>query len=106
MRTLYISAGETLSLDTPLCIGCRMCSEVCPHGVFLMEEKKAVIRHAERCIECGACKINCPAGAIDVRVGVGCASAVINGLISGGEPSCGCGSDSGCADGGSAKGCC
>jgi NAD-dependent dihydropyrimidine dehydrogenase PreA subunit len=93
MRSLYISAGETLKLDSVLCTGCRMCTEVCPHGIFQINQKKAEIVHAERCIECGACKINCPVGAIDVRVGVGCAAAVINGILKGGDPTCGCGSD-------------
>jgi hypothetical protein len=28
-------------------------------------------------MECGACKKNCPAAAIDVRPGVGCAHAIV-----------------------------
>jgi Fe-S-cluster-containing hydrogenase component 2 len=45
----------------------------------------------DRCIECGACMMNCSFGAIRVNSGVGCAAALINGLIRGGEPQCGCG---------------
>lgn len=41
-------------------------------------------------MECGACVNNCAFGALDVDKGVGCASAIINSIISGGEPSCGC----------------
>jgi hypothetical protein len=35
--------------------------------------------------------MNCSFNAIRVNAGVGCAAAVINGLIKGGEPECGCG---------------
>ncbi|MCK5737482.1 MAG: hypothetical protein KAH21_13440 [Spirochaetaceae bacterium] len=41
-------------------------------------------------MECGACKRNCPVGALAVREGVGCASAIIIGSLKGTEPQCGC----------------
>jgi len=53
--------------------------------------KKAAISDKDRCMECGACVRNCVFGAITVNAGVGCAAAIINGMITGGEPSCGCG---------------
>jgi len=53
--------------------------------------KKAAISDKDRCMECGACVRNCAFGAITVNAGVGCAAAIINGMITGGEPSCGCG---------------
>ncbi|HBR16469.1 MAG TPA: ferredoxin, partial [Deltaproteobacteria bacterium] len=34
-------------------------------------------------------------GAIAVNAGVGCAVAIINGMVTGGEPSCGCGDNAG-----------
>jgi formate hydrogenlyase subunit 6/NADH:ubiquinone oxidoreductase subunit I len=43
------------------------------------------------CIECGACVINCPVEALTVKKGVGCASAIINGWLTGEEPNCDCG---------------
>ncbi|HEX3031965.1 MAG TPA: ferredoxin, partial [Bacillota bacterium] len=39
--------------------------------------------------------MNCPTGAISVRAGVGCAYAVIRGLLTGGPPSCDCGGGDG-----------
>jgi len=42
-----------------------------------MVEKRAVVVDKDRCIECGACMMNCPAEAITVRPGVGCAQAII-----------------------------
>jgi ferredoxin len=44
----------------------------------------------QRCMECGACQRNCPAGAISVDAGVGCASAMIKAALTGSkETSCG-----------------
>lgn len=86
----YIDDAITLAYDAEKCTGCRRCTEVCPHRVFLMVNKKAMLVQKERCIECGACASNCEFGAITVKRGVGCAVAVINGMITGSEPSCDC----------------
>ena len=93
---VYLSNVVTLALDKEKCNGCRMCTFVCPHEVFTMENKRAVILNRDLCMECGACEKNCPEGAITVRSGVGCAAGVINGLIRGTEPSCDCSSGSSC----------
>ena len=90
MGLTYIKNVTTLRLDRDACIGCGMCLDVCPHGVFEMQDKRAAIREADLCMECGACKRNCPAGAIEVREGVGCAYALLRSQIFGGQPTCGC----------------
>ena len=41
-------------------------------------------------MECGACALNCVPGALSVEPGVGCAQAIINGWLTGSEPSCDC----------------
>ncbi len=93
----YIVAGTSLSVDKTRCVGCGRCEEVCPHGVLSLVDGKAAIVGRERCMECGACRMNCPVNAIQVSSGVGCAQAVINGLLSREET---CGScDSGCSCG-------
>ena len=74
----YIQGVVTLSLDRPTCTGCRICTTVCPHDLFVMEAGKAVITDRDSCIECGACALNCPVKAISVDAGVGCASGMIN----------------------------
>ncbi len=70
-----------------------MCMMVCPHEVFEMYQGKARIIDSDRCMECGACSMNCAFGAIAVNAGVGCAAAVINGIRTGGEPNCCCSGD-------------
>ena len=87
----YLENVSTLRLDTEKCIGCGMCAMVCPHGVLTVEEHKVQIVDLNACIECGACAGNCPVDALSVKVGVGCASAIINGWLTGEEPSCDCG---------------
>jgi len=77
-----------------------MCLHVCPHEVFAVKNKRAVIVDRDACMECGACAMNCEPGAITVQSGVGCAAAVLNSMIKGGEPSCDCDSD------GANGGCC
>jgi len=86
----YIEGVVTLELDRSACNGCRMCTMVCPHGVFEMVEGRARIADRDACIECGACVRNCAAGALSVDPGVGCAAAVIKGWLTGSEPTCGC----------------
>ena len=87
----YLENVVTLLLDAEKCIGCGMCAVVCPHGVLTIEAHKAQVVDRDACIECGACAGNCPVEALSVKAGVGCASAIINGWLSGEEPSCDCG---------------
>ena len=98
MRMTYVRNGETLALDRALCNGCGRCIAVCPHAVLAMVDQKAQIVDSEACMECGACSNNCETGAITVKAGVGCAAAVISGMIRGTAPQCGCGGGSSPAD--------
>ena len=93
---IYLPEAVTLDLDPAKCNGCRMCTIVCPHAVFALRDKRAVIVRRDRCMECGACALNCQAGAITVRSGVGCAAGILNGLIRGTEPTCDCDSGGSC----------
>jgi len=91
MEYRYLLNGASLSVDGARCAGCGICAEVCPHGVFSREQGgTAVIRDRMLCMECGACALNCPRKAIRVNRGVGCAAAIIGGIIRGTSPGCGC----------------
>lgn len=91
----YLANVTTLAYSKDKCAGCGRCAEVCPRGVFVMQDKRAVLTDRDLCMECGACALNCEFGAIAVNTGVGCAAALINGMITGGAPSCGCDSTPG-----------
>jgi NAD-dependent dihydropyrimidine dehydrogenase PreA subunit len=82
-------AKNTLVLFPNRCSGCERCVEVCPHGVFLIQDGKAKMANANDCMECGACQVNCASGAIKVESGVGCAKAMIQAALTGKEISCG-----------------
>lgn len=96
MKHRYLKNVTTLSLIAEKCIGCGKCTEVCPHGVFDLDDGKAHIADKDLCMECGACALNCPVNAIEVNAGVGCASAIIKSWITGDEPSCDCSSGKCC----------
>ncbi|MFC2061210.1 mercury methylation ferredoxin HgcB [Elusimicrobiota bacterium] len=86
----YLKNVTTLELNKEKCTGCGICEIVCPHGVFKAAGDKAEVYDKDLCMECGACVLNCPVNAIKVSAGVGCAAAVINGILKGSEPSCDC----------------
>ncbi len=67
----HLEDVATLALDRDKCIGCTLCTLVCPHQVIEMQEKKAAIVDFNACMECGACVNNCPTQAISVSPGVG-----------------------------------
>ena len=91
----YLANVTSLKFFSDKCTGCGRCVEVCPHAVFAMNGKKAAISDRDMCMECGACARNCAFGAIAVNAGVGCAAAIINGMVTGSKPSCGCGDNAG-----------
>lgn len=95
-----VSRVNTLLYYPKLCTNCGMCSIVCPQSVFAPGETVARLVNRNACIECGACQLNCEAGAIQVEAGVGCAAAMIQAALTGQKeaacgpdcgPSCNCG---------------
>jgi NAD-dependent dihydropyrimidine dehydrogenase PreA subunit len=86
----YVGNGSSLRIDAAICTGCGTCVDVCPHAVFALRERKAVAVARERCMECGACRLNCQAGAVEVAQGVGCVMALVNGRRGKSGSQCGC----------------
>ena len=82
-RFRYLPGVSTLKLNADACNGCGMCTMVCPHGVFRMENNKSAIQDLDGCMECGACAQNCQSGAIMVSPGVGCAAYIIQTWLKG-----------------------
>lgn len=56
--------------DPDKCSGVWECVQVCPVGCWDADQasSKAVHVHPVRCIACGACALQCPEGAIELRV--------------------------------------
>jgi Fe-S-cluster-containing dehydrogenase component len=53
-----------------------------------MNSRLAMVVHNERCIECGACELNCTTGAIKVTKGTGCLIVIIKEDILGLKAKC------------------
>ena len=90
MKLRYLKNVATLKLNAEKCVGCGMCVNVCPHRVFELRDGKAEITDLDACMECGACLKNCAYSAVSVSPGVGCAAAIIQGMLTGSEPTCDC----------------
>jgi len=59
-----------LSLDKSRCIGCDICSKVCPKeavSVVVRDGRPAISIDESKCVLCGACEPLCPTSAIRVR---------------------------------------
>jgi len=80
-QLIYLKDVVTLAFDQEKCVGCGMCTVVCPHEVILLDDGKARIENRVACMECSACAQNCPTAALSVDAGVGCAAAVINSAL-------------------------
>jgi len=82
----YLKNVTTLKLNRNNCIGCGLCLKVCPHEVFVIRDKKAIIVSKDNCMECGACAKNCAFNALSVRSGVGCAAGIMYAAFLGKDP--------------------
>jgi NAD-dependent dihydropyrimidine dehydrogenase PreA subunit len=89
-QMVYLKDVVSLSFQSEKCTGCGTCLLVCPHAVFVRRNGKVGIQDRDACMECGACAKNCPAEAITVQSGVGCAAAVINSALGRKNASCCC----------------
>ena len=98
MKMKYLKNVVSLRLDHDVCVGCGLCLEVCPHGVFVLDAGKSRIADRDACMECGACARNCPVDALWVENGVGCAVGILNSALGIKSGCCGESQSCCCAD--------
>lgn len=53
-------------IDPAKCVGCTLCSRICPVSAISGEVKKPHVINPDKCIKCGACMEKCKFGAISV----------------------------------------
>jgi len=56
-----------ITIDYDKCTSCHTCTEVCPVGVYEIQDDKPVPVNADECILCRACETQCPTEAITVE---------------------------------------
>ncbi len=60
----------SIEISRDVCIGCGQCADSCPGTLIqLDDERKAGIRHVERCWGCASCVKECPVQAIALFLG-------------------------------------
>lgn len=53
-------------VDNEKCTGCGTCVDICPVGVFEINNEKSVPVKTDECLVCRACEVQCPQSAIQV----------------------------------------
>ncbi|RME34401.1 MAG: 4Fe-4S dicluster domain-containing protein [Gammaproteobacteria bacterium] len=58
-----------ITLDAERCRGAGRCEEVCPEGVFTVDRQRhlATLPGIDRCVQCGACIVQCPCDALSFQ---------------------------------------
>jgi NAD-dependent dihydropyrimidine dehydrogenase PreA subunit len=65
VRTELLDGKRKLSYNRDICKGCRSCEEICPQGVWGLDENdRAVMVYKNKCTFCTACMLQCESGAI------------------------------------------
>lgn len=54
----------SINIDKVKCIGCGVCTEICPGNLLLLKNEKAMIRDVRDCWGCTACVKACKVNAI------------------------------------------
>jgi len=63
----FMIGAKAIYLDNLKCIGCGLCFEICPMGLYSKDnDEKSYRVDASRCTACKACVVQCPTGAISL----------------------------------------
>ena len=69
LKLAFTLRGLQIHFDSEKCKGMWQCYEVCPVGCWTprTDVRKVEFQDLDRCIACGACVLQCPEAAIDLR---------------------------------------
>ena len=58
-------------IDRSKCVGCGTCADICNSNIFVFDrsvDKVPQVKFPEECWHCDSCVIDCPKGAISLRI--------------------------------------
>jgi NAD-dependent dihydropyrimidine dehydrogenase PreA subunit len=55
-----------IKINLEKCTGCGTCVDVCPVGVYELQDGKSSAVNANECIACRVCETECPENAIEI----------------------------------------
>ncbi len=58
-------------IDSTKCIGCGTCADICNSDLFVFHrgvDKCPIVKFPEECWHCESCVLDCPSGAITLRL--------------------------------------
>jgi NAD-dependent dihydropyrimidine dehydrogenase PreA subunit len=55
-----------IKINLEKCTGCGTCVDVCPVGVYELQDGKSSAVNADECIACRVCETECPENAIEI----------------------------------------
>jgi NADPH-dependent glutamate synthase beta subunit-like oxidoreductase/Pyruvate/2-oxoacid:ferredoxin oxidoreductase delta subunit len=67
LGTTDLCEGDKAVVDEALCIGCNVCSVVCPFGAAMKDEDNVAKIDEDLCKGCGICAARCPTRAITMK---------------------------------------
>jgi NAD-dependent dihydropyrimidine dehydrogenase PreA subunit len=69
LKFLKVLHDLKIHFDPEKCKGVWQCYEVCPVGCWTpdYENHVAIFHDSQKCIACGACVLQCPQGAIELK---------------------------------------
>jgi NAD-dependent dihydropyrimidine dehydrogenase PreA subunit len=57
----------TIEIAQEKCISCKNCVNICPMGVYEVQEEIIQVKNQNDCIACRACEAICPNDAITIE---------------------------------------
>jgi NAD-dependent dihydropyrimidine dehydrogenase PreA subunit len=55
-----------IEIDHEKCTGCGTCVDICPVGVYALENEKSLAVNLDECLICRICETQCPINTIEI----------------------------------------
>ena len=62
-----VASGLVAEVDDEICIGCSVCTKLCPYNAISKNEQDVVVVNKLMCKGCGVCGASCPENAITIH---------------------------------------